>query len=99
MGHQVRTADTVAAALRAADAEAFDLLLCDVGLPDGTGLDLMRQLLNRAGKPVRGIALSGFGMESDIRSSREAGFAAHLVKPVNLNELASTIQRVAQASG
>lgn len=97
MGHQVRTADTVAAALRAADAEAFDLLLCDVGLPDGTGLDLMRQLLNRAGKPVRGIALSGFGMESDIRSSREAGFAAHLVKPVNLTELASTIQRVAQS--
>jgi PAS domain S-box-containing protein len=94
-GWRVRTADTVAAALRSAETEPFDLLLCDVGLPDGSGLDLMRQLLRRAGRPLKAIAMSGYGMERDIQLSHEAGFTAHLVKPVNITELRMTIQRVA----
>ena len=75
-GHTVRRAATVAAALQAAQAEAFDLLISDIGLPDGTGLDLMRQV--RARTPLRGIVLSGFGTEDDVRRSREAGFDANL---------------------
>ena len=89
-GYQVRTADSVASALRAADAEAFDLLICDIGLPDGSGLDLMRQLL--AKQPVKGIAVSGYGMEEDVRKSREAGFADHLTKPVDVRRLEEVIR-------
>ena len=46
---------------------------------------------------IEGIALSGVGMEGDVLRSHEAGFAAHLVKPVNLNDLQSAIQRIAQS--
>ena len=93
-GHDVRRAGTVAAALQAAQAEPFDLLISDIGLPDGSGLDLMRQL--RLRHPMRGIALSGFGMEEDVRRSRAAGFDEHLTKPVSLDVLETTIQRVVE---
>jgi len=90
-GHTVRTADCLAAALGAAAAETFDLLISDIGLPDGSGLDLMRQL--RAQYALKGIALSGFGTEEDVRKSKDAGFAAHLTKPINLKELERVIRR------
>jgi CheY-like chemotaxis protein len=54
----------------------------------------MRQLLSR--KIIRGIALSGFGMEEDVRKSKEAGFIEHLTKPVNLHHLEAVIRRVWQ---
>jgi PAS domain S-box-containing protein len=94
-GHVVRRAASVAAALQAAQAEPFDLVISDIGLPDGSGLDLMRQL--RLRQPVRGIALSGFGMEDDVRRSRDAGFDEHLTKPVSLEVLESTLRRVVDA--
>jgi PAS domain S-box-containing protein len=95
IGHQVSTADGVASALGAAQSGEFDLLISDLGLPDGSGLDLIRKL--REGRPggIRGIALSGFGMDDDLRRSREAGFVEHLVKPVDFNRLESAIRRVA----
>lgn len=68
----------------AADAE-FDLLLSDIGLPDGDGYILMRELQERYG--LRGIALTGFGMDEDIQLSKEAGFSIHLVKPVRASDL------------
>ena len=71
------------------------MLISDIGLPDGSGLDLIRQL--RAKAPVKGIAVSGFGMEEDLSSSRRAGFSEHLVKPVDLMQLESTIRRVLAA--
>jgi two-component system, chemotaxis family, CheB/CheR fusion protein len=86
-GHAVTAADTVRAALDLAAREVFDLLISDIGLPDGSGLELMRQL-----QQVRGIALSGFGTEDDLRRSREAGFAYHLTKPVNFRTLEQLIQ-------
>ena len=91
-GCSVQTADTVASALQVADAAPFDLIISDIGLPDGSGFDLIRQLLAR--RPVKGIALSGFGMEEDVRLSKEAGFAEHLVKPVNLQQLEAAVKRV-----
>jgi two-component system CheB/CheR fusion protein len=94
-GHTVRRAASVAAALQAAQAEPFDLLISDIGLPDGSGLDLMRQIRQR--QPVRGIALSGFGMEDDVHRSRDAGFDEHLTKPVSLDVLETTIKRVAES--
>jgi signal transduction histidine kinase/CheY-like chemotaxis protein len=91
LGYQVTTAGTVAEALAAAGAKQFDLLLSDLGLPDGSGLDVMREL---APSGVPGIALSGFGTEEDVRDSLEAGFRKHLTKPVTLQTLEAAIQEV-----
>ena len=91
-GCDVKTADSVASALKVADASQFDILISDIGLPDGSGLDLIRELKNRY--PVRGIAVSGFGMEEDLSSSRRAGFSEHLVKPVDLGQLETTIRKL-----
>ena len=66
------------------------LAILDVGLPDGSGLDLMRTLSPR----IRGIRLSGYGMESDLQRSREDGFSIHLVKPVDLQQLSAAIAEV-----
>ncbi|HEX2223755.1 MAG TPA: ATP-binding protein, partial [Thermoanaerobaculia bacterium] len=100
-GHQVTAAATVAGALAAtAAAEAahdgIDLVVSDLGLPDGSGQDLMRELVRRYG--LRGIALSGYGMEDDIRKSLEAGFGRHLTKPVNPQILKSAIAQAAQSA-
>ena len=97
-GHEVVAADSVgsAAEVSATAAGAFDLLISDLGLPDGTGLDVIRLVREHSDCPA--IALSGFGMESDIRRTREAGFAAHLVKPVELSQLEATIRQVVAAS-
>jgi PAS domain S-box-containing protein len=95
-GHDVRIAGTVAQALSAAEEESrIDLVISDLGLPDGNGQDLMRQLAEKFG--LRGIALSGYGMEDDVRRSREAGVERHLTKPVNLEALETAIQQVAAA--
>jgi PAS domain S-box-containing protein len=91
-GYQVTAAATLREALEAGLGEEFDLLISDIGLPDGTGLDLMREL--RAKRPVRGIALTGYGMDEDIRKSRAVGFAAHLTKPLDFRKLEATIQNV-----
>jgi CheY-like chemotaxis protein len=92
IGYDVQIAGTVAAALSADEARTFDLVISDLGLPDGSGYDLMRQLTAR--HPTKGIALSGYGMEEDVKQGVEAGFAAHLTKPINLEQLELTIQRV-----
>jgi len=90
-GDQVTTATTVAEALAAFAAEHFDAVISDVGLPDGSGLDLMRDIQRL--RPVPGIALSGYGMDEDVRRSKDAGFCAHLVKPVNLGELRRLLEQ------
>jgi two-component system CheB/CheR fusion protein len=93
IGHRVTVASNVAAGLAAAAAAGaeggFDLLLSDIGLPDGSGLDLMRELARLYSLP--GIALSGYGMEDDLRKSREAGFSLHLTKPVSLQALKAAL--------
>jgi len=92
-GHHVQAAGDVATGLNLARQHPFDLLLSDLGLPDGSGLDLMRALRS-AGINLPGIAISGYGQEQDIAQSLAAGFTAHLTKPVNLQKLASLIQSV-----
>jgi two-component system CheB/CheR fusion protein len=98
LGHEVTVAGSVAAGLDAAERLAghFDLVLSDLGLPDGSGLELMAQLHGRYG--VRGIALSGYGMEEDVRKSLEAGFDRHLTKPINLQALQTAIQETARTA-
>ena len=92
LGHRVATAGTLAEAIEAASAGEFDLIVSDIGLPDGSGLDLPGRLGGRP--PTPAIAVSGFGMKEDIRRSREAGFAAHLTKPIGFKELEATIRQV-----
>jgi PAS domain S-box-containing protein len=88
-GHRVFTAASVAEALAATVADKFDLVISDLGLPDGSGSELMNNL--RVTYGLRGIALSGYGMEEDLVRSRAAGFATHLVKPVAIAELRRVI--------
>jgi PAS domain S-box-containing protein len=94
-GHDVKPAPDVRTARRLAESHTFDLVVSDLGLPDGNGFDLMRELRDRYG--LEGIAVSGFGMEEDLRRSREAGFREHLVKPVDVDKLKAAIARAAAA--
>jgi signal transduction histidine kinase len=93
VGHHVKTAATLADALAIGESEEFDLLISDLGLPDGSGLDLVRQL--HATRPnLIAMALSGYGTDEDIAKSKEAGFVEHLVKPVELCVLRATVDRL-----
>jgi CheY-like chemotaxis protein len=93
-GHDVFTAENVERALAVAATHSFDLVISDLGLPDGNGIDLMRQLGKKYG--LRGIALSGYGMPEDRAKTKQAGFLAHLVKPINFDQLQSALPVVAQ---
>jgi CheY-like chemotaxis protein len=75
-----------------ASANKCDVLVSDLGLPDGSGLDLMREIHQRYGWP--GVALTGYGMDEDIRRVTECGFGAHLVKPIDIAQLRVTIERL-----
>jgi DNA-binding response OmpR family regulator len=81
-GHEVATATCLSEA-RLLTCHPFDVLLSDIELPDGSGLELMREL---AGK-VPGIAMSGFSSGEDVCNSLDAGFAIHLNKPLTFREL------------
>jgi two-component system CheB/CheR fusion protein len=85
----VTAAVDVRTALERFESESIDLLISDIALPDGSGLDLMQRL--RARGPIAGIALSGHGTEGDVLNSRAAGFAKHLTKPVDFVQLLAAI--------
>ena len=93
LGYDVVTAETFHDALRLAAKNDFHLLVSDIGLPDGNGFELLREIRKR--QRIDAIALSGFGMEDDLRKSREAGFADYLIKPINLDRLQAAIRQVA----
>jgi PAS domain S-box-containing protein len=90
-GHDVRTAVNLATALRLAAEVEFELLISDLELPDGSGLELMWRLRTKGS--LQAIALSGFGTSDDIEQSRSAGFAEHLTKPVDFRRLEEAIGR------
>ena len=92
-GYRVSMAGSIAEALALAAAKEgspIDLVVSDLGLPDGSGLDLMRELSSRHG--LSGVALSGYGMDEDVRKSHEAGFRKHLTKPVDVRALEEAIR-------
>ncbi|HYO13991.1 MAG TPA: ATP-binding protein, partial [Thermoanaerobaculia bacterium] len=100
-GHRVTVAPTLAEGREAARAvqegdDPLDLIVSDLGLPDGSGLDLMREMVSRYG--LRGIALSGYGMDEDVRRSLEAGFVLHLTKPVSPAALMTALHEAAAKS-
>ena len=96
-GYLVRTAGSVAQALAVAEEYEFDMLVSDIGLPDGRGTELLQRLEKRRQHPVLAIAMSGFGTEDDLRHSKHAGFAQHLTKPVEFSALHEAIARLSSA--
>lgn len=93
LGYDVVCAATADEARRLAEQNKFDLLVTDIGLPDASGYDLMRDI--RARQSIPGIALSGFGMEEDLEKSRAVGFIDHLIKPVNVDRLQAALREIA----
>src|SRR6266516_3116127 len=94
-GHLVAATHNVRSAMEAAVRNRFDLLISDIALPDGSGMELMRQL--QAISKMPGIAISGFGNNGDIEKSLEAGFCEHLIKPVKLEKLEAAMERAIAA--
>lgn len=95
-GYQVTTAGDVEHALEATASQDFDLLITDLGLPDQSGFELLKEL-RRRGHTIKGIALSGHGQEEDVRLCREAGFSAHLTKPADADTLVRVIAGILDA--
>jgi len=95
-GHSVLSATTVEGAKTLAAKHIFDFIISDLGLPDGNGIDLMMQLSRDYG--LRGIALSGYGMAEDLSKTEEAGFLAHLVKPINFEQLNRVLEQLGSAA-
>ena len=96
-GFSVLTAGTVSEARSLAEAEKIDFIISDIGLPDGSGNDLMAELRDRY--ELRGIALTGYGMEEDIAKARRSGFVTHLTKPVDMSSLEKAIELMMSGHG
>jgi CheY-like chemotaxis protein len=90
-GHRVVTADNVEGAMDIISSDNVNVVLCDIGLPDGSGYEIAAHA--RAKGHIKTIALTGFGTEQDVQRSKEAGFDFHLVKPINFQELRSTLDQ------
>ncbi len=90
-GHLVAATHNMRSAMETAVRNQFDLLISDIALPDGNGMELMMQV--RAISKIPGIAISGFGNNGDIEKSLQAGFVEHLIKPVKLDALEAAIER------
>jgi signal transduction histidine kinase/CheY-like chemotaxis protein len=95
--HDVTRAASKESALHLAAMRPFDLLVSDLGLPDGSGLDLMREVRERY--RLAGIAVSGYGTAEDVELSRQAGFLEHLIKPVHPARLKEAIARARASIG
>ena len=94
LGHTVLVADTMAKALRDVPAANCDVLISDIGLPDGDGWELLARL--DLPRPIYAIAMSGFGMSSDRARSKAVGYRHHLVKPMELEQLESILSSAAE---
>ena len=90
-GYAVTTANDMKSALEVPITD-YNLIISDIGLPDGTGLELKQRISMRHDVP--GIALTGFGMEDDLRMSQEAGFLAHLTKPIDFSRLEAVLRKI-----
>jgi len=88
--YKVLPAATIAEAREISNREKIDFVISDIGLPDGNGNALMRELHERYG--LNGLALTGYGMEQDVQKSLASGFVKHLVKPVNVRSLENVLE-------
>jgi CheY-like chemotaxis protein len=92
-GHEILVADCMQSALEVVQSKEFDVVLCDIGLPDGSGYDVISQAKRK--QPVKCVALTGFDRDEDIRRAKEAGFDFHLTKPVDFHELRTVLDQIA----
>jgi CheY-like chemotaxis protein len=97
LGYEVLAAENMTNALQIAEEQPFDILLSDIGLPDGSGLELLKRI--RQTRDVPALALSGFGMDEDVERSRDAGFSDHLIKPVSIDRLQAAIAQLEEQNG
>ena len=91
-GHEISLADTAQSALNTIDSKEFDVVLCDIALPDGNGYDVVAQAKRK--RPVKAVALTGFSASEDIERGKEAGFDFHLAKPVDFHELRAVLGQI-----
>ena len=96
VGHEVVAARTMSAALAALPCSGCDVLISDIGLPDGDGWELMRRAQESLSRPLYAVAMSGFGMNADHLRSKEAGYRHHLLKPFKPSELDTLLAEAAQ---
>jgi len=92
-GHEISTADGARSALDMINAKEFDVVLCDIALPDGNGYDVIAEAKRKGA--VKAVAISGFAARDDIERGRKAGFDFHLAKPVDFHELRSVLGQIA----
>jgi CheY-like chemotaxis protein len=92
-GHEISVADRAQNALNIIDSKEFDVVLCDIALPDGSGYDVIAEAKRK--RPVKAVALTGFGGTQDIERGKEAGFDFHLTKPVDFHELRAVLGQIA----
>ena len=98
VGYDVTVVPNIGAACQCIEQQSFDLLLCDIGLPDGRGEHLLQRLRD-AGHQFPAIALTGFGADSDIVRSHAAGFYAHLTKPFLPQQLKQAVEDALRGVG
>jgi CheY-like chemotaxis protein len=92
-GHEISVANRAQNALSMIDSKQFDVVLCDIALPDGSGYDVIAQAKRK--QPVKAVALTAFGAIEDIERGKEAGFDFHLTKPVDFHELRTVLGQIA----
>jgi CheY-like chemotaxis protein len=92
-GHAVDAVPDMKSALKLAPQSNFDVLISDIGLPDGDGWELMKVLREKI-PGLKAIAMSGYGMRADLDKSKAAGFASHLIKPFGPAELDEALKKV-----
>jgi CheY-like chemotaxis protein len=91
-GHEISMADGAQSAREIVESKQFDVVLSDIGLPDGSGYDIIAHAKQK--QPVTGVALTGFDKEEDFKRSKEAGFDFHLTKPIDFHELRTVLAQV-----
>jgi CheY-like chemotaxis protein len=92
-GHKISVADGAQNAMNMIDSKEFDVVLCDIALPDGSGYDVIAEAKRK--RPIKAVAISGFAATEDIERGREAGFDFHLAKPVDFHELRTVLGQLA----
>ena len=92
-GHEISAAEDAQSARDMINSKEFDVILCDIALPDGNGYDLIAEAKRK--RPLKAVALSGFAARDDIERGRKAGFDFHLTKPVDFHELRSVLGQIA----
>lgn len=92
-GHEISLAEGAKSAMNMIESKEFDVVLCDIALPDGTGYDVVAAAKRK--RPVKAVALTGFAAPEDVERGRKAGFDFHLAKPVDFHDLRSVLGQIA----